>query len=146
MPIIPKAEQFSINAPGRGETQEIIANYDFATDGGAIGDIALRGEAIPSGAIITDALLLIDTVPTSGGAATVAVKVEGAADIQAAAAISGSPWSAATAKRCSAVTATAAPVVTTAARQPTITVAAATLTAGKFKLILKYVQYDSAVA
>lgn len=146
MPIIAKAEIFGANQPGRGETQEIICNYDFATDGGATGDIALRGEAVPSGAIITDALLLVDTIPTSGGAATIAVKVEGAADIQAAAAISGAPWSTTGAKRASAVTATSATVVTTASRQPTITVGTAALTAGKLKVILKYVIYDATVA
>lgn len=145
MAIIPNAERFAINNPGRGETQEVIANYDFATDGGLVGDIALRGEAIPSGAIITDALLIVDTIP-AGATATIAVKVEGAADIQAAAAISGAPWSTTGAKRASAVTATAAPVVTTASRQPTITVGTANLTAGKIKLILKYVQYDNSVA
>src|SRR4051794_27625014 len=141
MPIIPKAEQFSANAPGRGESQEIICNYDFATDGGLVGDIAMRGEAVPSGAIITDALLIVDTIPV-GATATIAVKVEGGADIQAAAAISGAPWSTTGAKRASAMTATATPVVTTASRQPTITVGTANLTAGKLKLILKYAQYD----
>lgn len=145
MPITPKAEIFDTNAPGRGETQEVIANYDFATDGGLIGDIALRGEAIPLGAIVTDALLIVDTIPTGAGA-TIAVKVEGAADIQAAVAISGAPWSTTGAKRASAVTATSAVVTTTASRQPTITVGTANLTAGTFKLILKYVFYNSARA
>lgn len=146
MAITPKAEIFGTKQTYRGEPQYVIANYDFATDGGAVGDIALRGEAIPSGAVITDALLLVDTIPTSGGAATIAVKVEGAADIQAAAAIAGAPWSTATPKRASAVTATSAPLVTTASRQPTITVATAALTAGKFKVILAYIQYDSTEA
>lgn len=145
MPTTPNAEIFDTNAPGRGETQEVISNYDFATDGGVIGDIALRGEALPLGAIVTDALIIVDTIPTGAGA-TIAVKVEGAADIQAAAAISGTPWSTTGAKRASAVTATSAVVTTTASRQPTITVATAALTAGKFKVILKYVLYNSARA
>lgn len=142
MAIIPGAEIFDAAQPGRGETQEVIGNYDFATDGGLVGDIALRGEAIPLGAIITDALLIVDTIPT-GATATIAVKVEGAADIQAAAAISGAPWSTTGAKRASAVTATSAVVTTTAARQPTITVGTANLTAGKLKVILKYVLYNA---
>lgn len=143
MPIIPGAEIFDAAVPGRGETQEIIGNYDFATDGGLVGDIALRGEALPLGAIVTDALLIVDTIPTSGGGATIAVKVEGAADIQAAAAIAGAPWSTTGAKRASAVTATSTVVTTTASRQPTITVGTAALTAGKLKVILKYVLYNA---
>jgi hypothetical protein len=146
MPIISNAERFSINNPGRGEAQEVISNYDFATDGGAVGDIALRGEAIPSGAIVTNALIIVDTPPTSGGSATIAVKIEGAADIQAAVAYNGAPWSTAGAKRASVLTSTAAPIVTTASRQPTITVGTAALTAGRIKLILVYMMYDNTVA
>lgn len=146
MSIAGKAGSFGINQPGRGETQEIILNYDFAKDGGAVGDIAMRGEAVPSGAIVTDALIIVDTPPTSDGSATIAIKLQGANDVQTAAAFDGSPWSAATAKRASAITATAAPLKATAARQATVTVGTADLTGGTFKLILKYVQYDSSVA
>jgi hypothetical protein len=31
--------------------------YDFATDGGAVGAIPLRGDKLPSGAVVVDALL-----------------------------------------------------------------------------------------
>ena len=113
--------------------------YSFATDGGAVSDIALRGDSvIPSGAVIIDAGIYVDTVLTSGGAATVAIKSEGAADINAADAISGAPWSSAGAKRAD-LTATSAPVLTTAARTITATVATAALTAGKFTVWVEYV-------
>jgi len=115
------------------------ADYDFAVDGGAVGDIALRGDKIPSGAIIVDALLHVDTVLTSGGAATVAIKTEAAADINAADLISGAPWSTAGAKRGD-FTATTAPIKTTAERTITATVAAAALTAGKFSVLVTYLQ------
>lgn len=118
------------------------AHYDFAVDGGAVGDIALRGDKIPSGAIITDVLINVETVLTSGGAATVALKSEGAADLNAAAAISGAPWSAAGAKRGD-LTATSAPVKTTAERTITATVATAALTAGKFSVLVSYVELAS---
>lgn len=116
--------------------------YDFATDGGAVGDITLRGDTIPSGAIIVDALIHVDTALTSGGAATVAVKVESAADINAADAIGAAPWSTAGAKRGD-FTATTAPVKTTAARSIAATVATAALTAGKFSVLVEYFELES---
>jgi len=116
--------------------------YDFAVDGGATGDITLRGDKIPSGAIITDALIHVDTVLTSGGAATVAIKTEAAADINAADLISGAPWSTTGAKRAD-FTATTAPVKTTAERSIVATVAAAALTAGKFSVLVSYVELAS---
>lgn len=112
--------------------------YDFAVDGGAIGTIALRGESIPSGAIVINTLIRVLTPVTSGGAATVALQAESAGDVQAAAAVSGAPWSTAGAKRAT-LTATSAPVITTAPRTPSAVIAAATLTAGKFVV---YTYYD----
>ena len=119
--------------------QTARAHYDFAVDGGAVGDIALRGEKIPSGAVITDVLIKVDTGLTSGGAATVALKAESAADLNAADAISGAPWSAAGVKRGD-LDADTAPVLTTAERTITATVATATLTAGKFSVLVTYVE------
>lgn len=113
--------------------------YEFALDGGAVGDITLRGDSLPSGAIILDSWVHVDTALTSGGAATVAIKTEGAADINAADAISGAPWSTTGAKRAD-LTATTAPVKTTAARNIVATVATAALTAGKFSVIIEYVE------
>lgn len=122
-----------------GRTKWARAYYDFAVEGGAVGDIALRGDQIPAGAVILDSLIKTDTVLTSGGSATVAVKVESAADINAADAISGAPWSTTGAKRGD-LTATTAPVTTTAKRTITATVATAALTAGKFSVALAYVE------
>lgn len=122
-----------------GAPKPAVGLYSFALDGGATGDITLRGDTLPSGAIIVDALIHVDTVPTSGGAATVAIKVEGAADINAADAISGAPWSTVGAKRAD-FTATTAPVKTTAARSIVATVGTATLTAGIFKVVVWYVE------
>jgi hypothetical protein len=111
--------------------------YDFAVDGGAVGSIPLRGDRVPSGAIITSTLIRVLTVPTSGGGATVAVQAESAGDVQAAAAISGAPWSTTGAKRGSLI-ATSAPVLTTAERTVTAVVATAALTAGKFTVYTTY--------
>lgn len=122
--------------PARGRA---LAYYDFAVDGGAVGSIPLRGDKIPSGAIITSSLMYVDAAPTSGGAATVAITVESAGDIQAAAAISGAPWSTTGAKR-GTLTEAAAPVVTTAERTITAVVGTAELTAGRFRVLVEYVE------
>lgn len=138
MPVIEASRKLE-GSLGVGESYWAVGLYDFATDGGAVGDIALRGSpVIPSGAVIVNALIYVDTVLTSGGAATVAIKTEGAADINAADAISGAPWSTTGPKRGD-FTATTAPILTTAARTITATVATAALTAGKFSVFVEYI-------
>src|ERR1043166_8952265 len=127
MAIIEGAEKIG-NGLYIGEVKAARAFYDFALDGGAVGAITLRGDTIPAGAIVTDALVHVDTIPTSGGAATIAVKVESGTDIVNADAISGAPWSTLGAKRAD-FTATTAPIKTTAARSVVATVATAALTA-----------------
>lgn len=123
-----------------GRRKSAVATYSFATHGGAVGDIALTSDTIPSGAAILDAYIKVTTALTSGGAATVAVKVEGAADINAADLISGAPWSTTGVKRAD-FTATTAPVVTTAARAIVATVAVAALTAGVFTVVVEYIEF-----
>ncbi len=124
-------------ASGIGNRKSAVGRYSFATDGGAVGDITLRGGGLPAGAVIVDALVITDTVLTSGGAATVAIKVEGAADINAADAIAGAPWSTTGAKRAD-LTATTAVVTTTVARSIVATVGTAALTAGAFRVVVFY--------
>lgn len=139
MPIIEGAGKAGVGL-GVGRRRLAIGLYNFATEGGAVGDITLRGDTVPSGAIITDVLIHVDTVLTSGGAATVALKAESAADLNAADAISGAPWSTTGAKRGD-LTATSAPVKTTAARPLVATVATAALTAGKFSVYVSYLEH-----
>ena len=124
----------------RAARVEVIARckYKFSDDAGAIGDINLFGEAaIPSGAVIIEAGLDVIVAPTSGGAPTVALKIEGAGDLQAAAAISGAPWST-TGRKNLIPQGFATSVKTTAARDVVMTIATATLTAGEFDVYLKY--------
>lgn len=137
MPIIEKTN--TVGAGTSGRVKVATGLYDFATDGGAVGDITLRGDTIPSGAILVNAVLDVDTALTSGGAATVAIKVESAADINAADAISGAPWSTATPKHAD-FTFASAPIVTTASRSIVATVATAALTAGAFKVYVFYIE------
>jgi len=141
MPIIEGAGKAGVGL-GVGRRRLAVGLYSFATDGGAVGDITLRGDSIPAGAIITDVLIHVDTALTSGGAATVALKAESAADLNAADAISGAPWSSTGAKRGD-LTATTAPVKTTAARSIVATVGTAALTAGKFSVYVSYLEIAS---
>lgn len=123
---------------GMGPLSVAEATYSFAVNGGAVGDIVLTGATIPSGAIIMSGVVEVTTAVTSGGAATVAIKVEGAADTVAAAAVSGAPWSSTGRKSVIPVGTGATSLKTTAERSITATVAVAALTAGVFNVYLTY--------
>lgn len=125
----------------RGRTKWAYGKYDFAVLGGAVSTITLTGDTIPAGALITDCTLIVDTPPTSGGAATVALKVDDAT-LDAAVAISGAPYSTAGTKKVDHTRA-AAPVIPTAQGGITATVATAALTAGVFRVIVEYVEVES---
>lgn len=119
--------------------KEAAGEYDFAVDGGAVSTITLRGDnGIPAGSVILGGYVEVDTAVTSGGAATVSVGTEGAADIVAAAVVSGAPWSTTGRKSVIPVFTGATTVKTTVARAITIAIAVAALTAGKFRVVLFY--------
>ncbi len=128
-----------VGGQGIGFEKRALYRYSFATEGGAVGDITLRGDSIPSGAIVTDALILVDTALTSGGSATVALKLQSAADINAADAFDGAPWSTTGAKRGD-FDADTAPILLTAARTLVATVGTAALTAGAFRVVVTYLE------
>lgn len=125
-----------IEGHGRG-FRSSIATYNFAAQGGAIGSIVLAGDsAIPAGATIVGGYLDVVTPPTSGGAATIAIQVEGAGDVVAAAAVAGAPWSTTGRKSVVPAFTGATSVRTTAVRQVTAVVATAVLTAGAFNVVV----------
>jgi hypothetical protein len=122
-----------------GQRKVAVALYDFGTDGGAVSTITLRGDSIPSGAYIVEAFAVVETAFTSGGAATVAVTTgESAADLNAADAVSGAPWSTVGVKRLDGLVGADKGIKTTAARTAQLVVAAAALTAGKAKIVVEY--------
>ena len=130
---------------GTTRLKEAAGEYDFAVDGGAVSTITLRsaggsslGGIIPNGSIITGGFVEVDTAVTSGGAATVAVSIEGAGDLVAAAAVSGAPWPTTGRKSIIPAGTGATSVKTSAQRSLTITVATAALTAGKFRVVVFY--------
>jgi hypothetical protein len=129
-----------------GRTKWARAYYDFATDAGAVGALNLRGDKIPSGARVLSAHIDVATIVTSGGAATVSIGVESATDIRAAATLGTAPSLAAVACPVSAaVNRGTAAVKTTAERHIVATIATAALTAGRFSVLVEYVELHSAV-
>lgn len=124
-----------------GRKKYARAVYDFADDGGAQGDITLTTTPkIPSGALVTEAIVNTTTAFTSGGAATVALKLEGAADVNAADAISGDPWNAAGVFRADALVGADGGLATTAERDLVMTVGTADLTAGACDVVVEYME------
>ena len=117
-----------------GHERTATARYKFSEDGGAIGAHELASDPLPIGAILTAARVDVITPPTSLGAATIALSLEGADDLQATALVSGAPWSIAGVKVLAGVDS----VKTTAARKITATIADAALTAGEFVVYLDY--------
>lgn len=125
------------NEIGKAQIFVARAKYRFADDGGVAGDInLLPGAVIPAGALILAAFMNVIVAPTGAGA-SVAVKLESAADLQAVAAISGAPWSTTGLKAITKTFATV-PIKLTAARNIVATISAADLTAGEFEVLVFY--------
>lgn len=110
--------------------------YDFAKDGGAVGDITLRGGGLPAGAVVTSGVIDMQTTLASGGAATIALKVAAAGDVLAA----GTLITALSSGANDVVPdGTAANMIkTTAAASVTASIGVAALTAGKLVVCLEY--------
>lgn len=123
------------------KVQTVRGVYDFAVDGGAVGSIDISTD-IPAGAVILGGYARVITAPTSGGAGTLAISVEGAGDIVAAAAVSGAPWSTTGYKSIVPAHTGATAVLTTVARKIKAVIATAALTAGKVEVFLEYVPSD----
>lgn len=134
----------STKVPGDNETVPspifwAKAKYDFAVDGGAAGAINLFPDvAIPNGSLALGAYINVLTALTSGGAATVALHVNSAGDIQAATDFDAAPFSVEAWQAAAALPMGADPVLLTADRNVVATIAAADLTAGAFEVLLAY--------
>jgi hypothetical protein len=124
---------------GSARVKTVVADYDFAVDGGAVGTITLRGDnTIPSGSYILGGLVDVTTAVTSGGAGTVGVNSNAAGDIVAPAAVSGAPWSTTGLKSVIPAFTGATAIKTTAQRSLAITIGTAALTAGRFRVTVYY--------
>lgn len=102
------------------------------------------GVTLPAYAIVVGGFFDVNTLFTSAGgnAGTIAISVEGANDIQTAAAVSGAPYSSIGRKAIvpKANTPESTAVKTSQAREITCTVAVQALTAGKLTGYLYYVE------
>jgi hypothetical protein len=133
-------------AEGTPRLKSLVAEYDFAVDGGAVSTITLRssvsdaqGNVIPNGSVIEGGYVDIATQPTSGtSTATIAVQAEAANDIVNAVVISNAQWNSAARKSVIPAFTGLTGVKTTAERNVKIVIAVEALTAGKFKVVLFY--------
>jgi hypothetical protein len=130
--------------PGSTNLKTVQGEYDFAVDGGAISTIVLRQggsnvpNLIPAGAVILGGYIEVLTTLTSGGSATVGINSEAAGDIKAAA--TAFTAYASTGSGIVAILPSwgTTAVKTTASRSLAITIATATVTAGKFRVVVFY--------
>lgn len=139
------AELNKLDGAGYGATgvqlvRVVKAQYDFAVHGGAVSTISL-GVQLPANAIVLDGMMDVITSPAGVGA-SVAVQVEAANDIIAAAAITGAPWSTTGRKDIVPAGTAATSKKTTVARNVSVVISGADLTAGKFNVFLRYVESD----
>jgi hypothetical protein len=111
--------------------------YDFAKDGGAVGEITLRGDALPEGAIVHDGMIHVHTAVTSGGAPTVALHLLNAQDVLAET-LKATLALAAVLATVPVGTAATAILNTTANNKLKMVIGVAALTAGKFVVALEY--------
>jgi len=127
--------------PRASEVKAVRARYDFAVDGGAVGEIKLTsGTPIPANALILGGFVEVDTALTGVTNAAAQVKVQGADDIIDGAAVTGAPWSTTGRKDVIPDFTGSATIKTTAARDIVLVVETAALTAGVFDVVLFYVE------
>ena len=103
--------------------------YDFSSQGGEISAITLP-VVVPTGSVVTRVFVKNVTNATSGGSATVAVAL-GGVTIKTATAFDNAVFTA-----CNILYSSGG--VTSTAAALTFTIAAATLTAGKYEFVVEY--------
>ena len=142
MGYVPSSKEFYIAKDGiaAGLAKFAVFNYDFATQGGAVGTIELPGTPIPAGAVILPGFSVqVGTAAlASSGSPTIAVgtklKTTGA-DVST----TNLKTATAMASFIGAVnTANVNFTTTTGEQTVSITIATAALTAGRFAIILPY--------
>lgn len=122
------------------------ATYSFAVDGGATGTIIPAStEEVPNNAIVTDVKVVVRTIVTSGGAATIAITAGGvtlkAAETIANCVYDGTGIVDVIRAGNAAATGTAKyiPIQATSSAQIKVVVATAALTAGVFDIYIEYI-------
>ena len=124
-----------INAPLAGRLGWAVFEYDFASDGGAIGTTAFGSKILPPGAIIMDGIVHVKVAPVGSGA-TVAFQALAAEDIMDTTAITALTLNALI--DINPVGTASTMIRCTAATQLSIVIATAALTAGKIAVGLRW--------
>lgn len=132
-------------APGlggySGHVKVARAEYWFSLDGGAISTISLRGDRIPPLATVVDSLITVTTACTSGGAATASLGIGSAAtSVRIADVLATTPALGTLGTYRGALTAASTPVVNAGLSAMTLTIGTATLTNGRFTVLLSYIE------
>ena len=140
--LVPGAANFAA-IPNNSVGMPAVAHfhYDATVQGGtqAASPIAVAGATlIPNHSYVFGGELFVNTI-AAGTGASVALQLEGANDVISAAAISGAPWSTTGKKAIVPVFTSATTILTTAARDLSVVVTAADLTALVFDLFLLYI-------
>lgn len=125
-----------------GRTKYARAFYDFAVDAGAVGTVAMRGDTVPSGAVVLDAFVEVTTAFLPVTTTTVALTLQSAGDLRAAALTNASPAVISTTgvKRLLLDASDADLVKATADRAISLVIAAGAVTAGVCSVIVAYVE------
>lgn len=111
--------------------------FDFALHGGAISTITVENDSIPDDAIIMDGFIEVKTAVLSGGSATIALHINASEDILAA--LGKASFTAGAILDVVPVGTAATMIKTAAAKNLSVVVAAAALTAAKFWVCLRYI-------
>jgi hypothetical protein len=121
-----------------------ILRYSFAVSGGNIGTISLKSElgqawTLPKNAVITGCVIDVISAPTSSGSATIALSTgQAALDLKTSTAYASYTGLVA----CIPVGVAANDIKITSNVSPTLNIAVASLTGGKFNVLVQYTISD----
>lgn len=121
----------------------VKGNYSFAVQGGAVGDVTLLDDngqpvKIPSGALVRNVAVVVDTTLTAAGAATLDLNLQSANDLVVAADFDD--WNAGVKVQGIPDFATVADqILLSAERTLTLSINSNALTAGIFRVFVDYV-------
>ncbi len=129
------------NAPLEARMNTAYYEYDFEKHGGAIGTITLSlASVIPQGAIVPSGMIKVLTAFTSAGAPTVQLKCVGTDDVLAATLKGALTLNAVVDVVPDGTASNAISTADTARAGLTMTIAVATITAGKMIIMLNWLQ------
>jgi len=115
-----------------------LYTYDFATDGGAVGNITLKGPALPANFVITNAVFYVGTAITSAGSAQISWGTSSSATTNLlGAAVLGTNGTAGGHQGVPDAATVADWVKTTAESAPVMAITVAALTAGRATFVIE---------